>query len=636
MMLGPHNYEQQDKAFLRMDIIDEQIGTTTKAFLGQTLDCARCHDHKFDPLTMGDYYGMAGIFGSTEMITPGNVSGWTRQTLGSPEELALYEAHGERVAELKAEHKKLTKKLNGLKGIGDASMGLSLASLKGVALDSDAAQLMGNWTSSTTVKPFVGEDYQHTSETGARAEWRVNLPRAGEYEVRVSYTAHPNRAKHAGVTITHAGGSNLMEIDQTKKPTDGAFVSLGVYHFKKTARVRLEHAQPGGSLIADAVHLAPVDGELEDDVVDSGQALRIAELDERIQSLADRLEALEAQAPAKPETAMAVAESKAPGDEPLHIRGQAHNLGEAVPRGFVEVMLESGVSPVARIAEGQSGRRELAEWIGGASNPLTARVYVNRVWQHLMGVGLVSTPDNFGTTGAAPTHPELLDDLAARFVEEGWSTKWLIRQIVGSRVYRLGLTGSTELVEADPDNTLLGRAHRRRLGAEPLRDAMLAVSGELDLTAGGLTIRKIEQYDLTYMHDSVRRSVYVPAFRASVLEMFDVFDGATPNVVTGKRPTSTLPTQALFMMNNGFVIERAEAAAHRLLDEMKDLGHAERVEVAYLRTLGRAPTARESRQAVSYIEDASLDDGGSAGAPTDSYAALFHALFASTDFRYLN
>jgi hypothetical protein len=592
-------------------------------------------------MTVRDYYGMAGIFGSTSMITPGNVSGWTMRSISPEGVREAFESHGKAVAELTEERRKLDKRIGKLTGLIEAGGGQSLANLEGVAQDSSDATLSGKWKTSNAVKPFVGADYAYTDETGARAEWRLSLPRDGEYEVRVSYTAHGNRAKHAGLTVFYAGGSKIVEVDQTRRPPlAGGFVSLGVFRFEKSAGVRLEHVQPGGNLVADAVQLLPVDAvrtEVRKPKPPSERQLEVAELNGQISGLDQQLSALKKKAPPAPTLVMAIQEAEKVGDEPLHIRGQVRNLGDPVPRGFIEVTLPSGADPTARIAEGQSGRLELANWIASERNPLTARVYVNRVWRHLMGEGLVATPDNFGTTGAAPTHPELLDYLATRFMESGWSTTTLIRQIMNARVYRLGLDASRAMTEADPDNRLLGRAHRRRLEAEPLRDAMLAVSGELDTAAGGLTIGKVSQYDRGYEHGSTRRSVYVPAFRAAALELFEVFDAATPNVVTGKRPTSTLPTQALYMMNNGFVIERAAAAAARLLEETAGPGdHEGRVRVAYLRTVGREPTAVEARQAMRFIASTTLDDGGSYGSTQDAYAALFHALFASTDFRYLN
>src|SRR5690606_12745883 len=191
--------------------------------------------------------------------------------------------------------------------------------------------------------------------------------------------------------------------------------------------------------------------------------------------LTAELKKLQARAPKRP-MAMSVREEEQISDIPVHIRGSVHNLGEVVPRGFLQV---ASYGPSPTIPADQSGRLELAEWITQADNPLTARVYANRIWHWLFGYGIVRTVDNFGTTGEEPSHPELLDFLASRLIEEGWSTKRLVRRIVLSRTYRQSVAAEPPLLEADPENRLFGRAERRRLDAECIRDAILAISGTL-------------------------------------------------------------------------------------------------------------------------------------------------------------
>lgn len=262
LMLGPHNYEQQDKAYLRMDVIDEQIGTTSKAFLGLSLDCARCHDHKSDPMSIEDYYAMAGIFGSTNMITPGNVSGWTETPLEAPQVMAAYEAHAKKLADLTKENKKLTTQRDKLIGANDQTAAVKLASLAGIVRDSDEAILTGAFKPSSSVKPFVGVDYLHTSSVNASAQWVIAIADTGKYEVRVSYTAHNNRAKRAIATVHSTEGSRTIEFDQTQRPPiDGLFVSLGVFEFADEARVELGLAEESGALIVDAVQLLRVGGK---------------------------------------------------------------------------------------------------------------------------------------------------------------------------------------------------------------------------------------------------------------------------------------------------------------------------------------------------------------------------------------
>src|SRR5262249_5898659 len=241
-------------------------------------------------------------------------------------------------------------------------------------------------------------------------------------------------------------------------------------------------------------------------------------------ALEAELKQLQASAPERP-TAMAVLEAEKVEDCHLCIRGNYHNRGPKVPRGFVTALLPPGSSPA--IPAKESGRRQLAARIASPDNPLTARVMVNRVWHHLFGAGLVRTVDNFGNTGEAPSHPELLDHLALQFIKDGWSVKKLIRQVMLSRVYQMSSAAdSAEGRKLDPENRLLWRANRRRLDAESIRDAMLTVSGTLDRTAGGPSIRPGTMAERDYRFEDTRRSVYTPVFRNRLLELFEAFDFA--------------------------------------------------------------------------------------------------------------
>jgi hypothetical protein len=275
-----------------------------------------------------------------------------------------------------------------------------------------------------------------------------------------------------------------------------------------------------------------------------------------------------------------------------------------------------------------SGRREFADWIASAENPLTARVFVNRVWTWLFGAGLVRTVDNFGTTGEKPSHPELLDYLAARFVEEGWSVKKLVREIVLSRTWQQAV-GSGE-------NPLFAHANRRRLDAEQLRDTLLAVSGKLDLTYGGLNIGgagdidannfSAQNTEYNYVYADTRRSVYTPAFRNKRLELFEVFDFGDINASVGQRNVSTVAPQALYFLNHPFVVEQARAAAEKTI--ALPGSDDDRIAAAFRRTLGRAPSAAELAKCRTF-----LATGPAPG--IEQWAALHHTLFACVDFRYL-
>jgi hypothetical protein len=258
----------------------------------------------------------------------------------------------------------------------------------------------------------------------------------------------------------------------------------------------------------------------------------------------------------------------------------------------------------------------------------------------LLGAGLVRTVDNFGAAGEPPSHPELLDFLADDFLRNGWSTKRLVRSIVLSRAYRIGFEPNSTAAALDPENRLLWRANRKRLEAECLRDAMLAVSGELDRRMGGKTIQGLGRSDKSgapsreyeYVFNDVRRSVYTPVLRNRLPELFEVFDFSDPNQPLGARAATTTASQALVLMNNPFVIEQSRRAANRLV-LLAALSDNERVELAYRTALGRLPTAREARIALQAVH--SPDDRDGAPSAAAGWERLYQALFASVEFRYV-
>jgi hypothetical protein len=296
---------------------------------------------------------------------------------------------------------------------------------------------------------------------------------------------------------------------------------------------------------------------------------------------------------------------------------------------------------VPKLTDKQSGRHELADWLASADNPLTARVFANRVWHHLFGAGIVRTMDNFGSTGELPSHPELLDYLAIRFMAEGWSVKKLIREIVLSHTFQQSSQGhrsggkdggakrqAGEMV--DPENRLLWRYNRRRVDAETLRDTMLAVSGQLDRAIHGDNIKKGTTVERDYQFEDTRRSIYTPVFRNRLLELFEVFDFPDPNIVAGRRNISTVPTQALYLLNSPFVMTQARHTAERLL-ESEEMDDARRLDIAYRNALGRLPSERERQIALGYLRGAETSEQRAA-----AWERLCQTLFACVDFRYVN
>jgi hypothetical protein len=302
-------------------------------------------------------------------------------------------------------------------------------------------------------------------------------------------------------------------------------------------------------------------------------------------------------------------------------------MGDVVPRGFLQVI---ATPSIPKLLSEQSGRKEQGAWLADPANPLPARVMTNRVWHWLLGAGLVRTTDNFGTTGELASHPELLEYLSSKFIEDGWSVKKLVRAIVLSRTYQLSTAGSSDAAAKDLDNRLLTHANRRRLDAEALRDAMLQVSGKLDLTSGGPSIKSYPGSDYNFKYTQTRRSVYVPVFRNAIPEILEVFDFADPSVTTGNRTTSTVAPQALFMLNHPMVKDQAKSAAERLLSETLQNDEARLIH-AYRLTLGRTPNSGERTVFLKHLADA-IDTKDR----TNVWTQIYHALFASIDFRYLN
>ena len=457
LMLGPKALAEQDKEKVRMDIVDEQIEVMGKAFLGLTVACARCHDHKFDPIPTRDYYSLAGIFRSTEVMS----------------------------------------------------------------------------------------DSMHTSMW-----W--------EHDV--------------------------LEI-------------------------------PGGEKV---MVMAPKEGK--------------------------------------------------PADLKVHIRGNHQKLGEEAPRGVLQIIAGENNSS---IKTEQSGRLELARWIASLDNPLTARVMVNRIWQGHFGTGLVASSGNFGSTGENPSHPELLDWLASRFIESGWSIKSMHRLILLSNTYQMQSLPREEGEKADPDNRLIWRANRRRLDTEQLRDSVLAISGRLDRTIGGdiwdwqdknSTVVDAERglyaaakagqgFDA---YNSPRRCIYLPVVRNQLPNMFQTFDFADANAVTARRNDTTVAPQALFMLNSAFVRDESAHFAKRLLEEMPEhplfervyrLGLAEetdedRLRLAHLEVLGRPPTAEELQEAKSFLAeyDRRLQSAGRSEEESRlaAWQSYCQSLFSLNEFLYVN
>jgi hypothetical protein len=318
-------------------------------------------------------------------------------------------------------------------------------------------------------------------------------------------------------------------------------------------------------------------------------------------------------------------------DSQLYERGEIAHPVKAVTRGFPRV-----IEVKAGVPKKESGRLEFAQWLTSRENPLTARVMANRVWRHLFGTGIVRTVDNFGFSGERPSHPELLDHLALKFMDGGWSVKALVREIVLSRTYREASTYRSDTFEKDPDNRLLWRANKRRLDAEVIRDSMLAVSGLLDTSRlRGSIVADLDGQSISLigfnakipsdLDGSHHRSVYLPVLRDHLPDVLEHFDFATPTLVTGDRDVTNVPLQALYLLNGAFVQEQARALALRVSKEKFD--GPRQIRRAFELCFNRFPDEKEMKMAGAFFEKEANADA------SQVMAAFCQSLLASAEFR---
>jgi hypothetical protein len=481
LAIGVKDVNQRFRERFILDNVDEQIDVVTRGLLGLSVSCARCHDHKFDPIPTRDYYALAGIFESTDLCAG------VRNKMG------------------------------------------------GGGLDYyDSSLLL-----------FLGEATEPTEE-------------------------------------------RRREIERARAVVED---------------LRLEFERIRDS--ADAEKLGP-----------TGRSLRQIARQKWNRAQADLLALTD---PASTvETALGVRDGVQPGDGRIRYRGIAEQPGPVVRRGFLSVLPAS--APL-EIPAGASGRLQLAEWLTSEGNPLLTRVLVNRVWLHLFGRGIVGTPDNFGVTGELPSHPELLDYLAIRLRELGWSQKRLIREIVLSRAYRLSGAVTAEHLLKDPENRLIWRHSPRRLTAEEVRDSQLLVSGRLDVSrpesSVAATLKVTELRDngpearavLAAASASRHRSVYLPLLRSLTPAVLEAFDPVDQNLPTGLRESTTVASQPLYLLNSPFVRRTSLGLAESLRSEaVEDLPGE-----LWLRVLGRLPSASERESAEEYLVGYAAEAGGLLG-----------------------
>jgi cytochrome c553 len=654
-MLGNTNLEEQDKKQLEMDVIDEQLDVMGKAFMGQTLGCARCHDHKFDPIPTRDYYALAGILKSAQALDHENVSKWKEVPLPlSNDENTRFTENETAIASLESQTKILKEEITKLVANGQGgskpSAIVAARDLPGIVVDDSQAKKVGVWQASTHAPSYVGEGYIHDQNGGRGSKTVVftpELPADGSYEVRLAYTHGTNRASNAKATVFSADGEATKVIDQREAPgLDGHFVSLGTYRCEAKGQnfVILSNEDADGHVIADAVQWLPVQSPSPDTAKTAESPNKTPEqlaAEQKIATKRESLTTLEAELKQRRDPSlrrpkvMTIVEQGQGIDCAICVRGSVHAQGAIAPRGFLQVV--GNLELPTAMPTDQSGRLQLAQWITSPQHPLTARVMVNRVWHWLFGQGLVRTTDNFGTTGELPSHPELLDELTLDFMEDGWSIKRLVRRIVLSRTYRSRSANQAASAAIDPENRLLWRVNRRRLEAEEIRDSILALGQGLDLEGRdpkerGATFPAKLESDFGFVDGSRKRSIYLPAFRNAVPDVLKVFDAADSSLPTGARNVSTVAPQALFLTNSPWVRQQATAMARRILDVETKHGSPDEVDRERLSQLFRHALGREGTPA-EYDAMLPLVANRPPSEQLPAWTDVCHALLASIDFR---
>ncbi|MGY8674833.1 MAG: DUF1553 domain-containing protein, partial [Verrucomicrobiia bacterium] len=636
LSLGPKMLTERNKEKLRLDIADEQVDTVGRAFLGLTIGCARCHDHKFDPISHEDYYAMAGIFRSTQVILGTrngcvNVASWVEQALPVAEpsrsETAAKVKRLELAMRLTVEEQ-FQKKAGGKMITGNLP-------LAGVIYDEEDAELTGTWRKSRLNPARFGDGYvvHDVGTEDSRAVFRASLPESGVYEVRIAYSSAASRARNVLITIEARNQIHRVTLDQTKAPRIAElFAPIGRFDFEKGGRANLVIESKGTKnfLIVDAVQFISV-RDIERETKELAAAMKgqgdplfrmsEAQLKKELGRLINELKTAD--------VAMAPRDAHDAADIHLRVRGEVGRLGAVVPRNFPRV-LHTGASP--NIAKGQSGRLQLADWMTGQGGALLDRVMVNRIWHYLFARGIVKSVDNFGVLGNAPSHPELLDFLAAQFRKNGGSVKSLVRQIVLSRAYQQSANATRATEDADPENALFSRQNRRRLTAEEIRDSALFLSGRLDSRPGTSTSARYGvdlDKPMTFTKETLR-TVYLPIARNNLVAELELFDAANPDLVSGARATTTVPTQALYLLNNDFFVTQAKGIGERsFLEENVE----QRIANLYGRILNRVPDYIEQQRARDFLADLQKDSGLS---PEAAFGHLAHLLLVSTEFLFLD
>ena len=609
--LGAKVLAEPDKEKLTMDVVDEQIDVMGRAFMGLTLGCVRCHDHKFDPIPQDDYYALAAIFKSTQSFSVdriGALSTAYEAPMGSLDDFAAVKSSerilkAQRAAVSKAESAAITALRNEVRA---HAVDYLMAAAK--LPEAPTLSQVGPVAEPLGLRPHILLNcrvYLAANETLPFFKpWQDALNNTGDVQsLRSYYTA-------------------IFAAAEKIKPDPKVKAEDSLLH---QARAALDAPAGFLALPPEPIILFPKD------------------VADKVRALKDTMMTTESNLPDLP-TTLAVSESpKILKELPIHIRGSHLALGRPIARGFIQVA-QASLKTKPQFPADQSGRLELARWLASADHPLTSRVIVNRIWSWHFRQGIVPTTDNFGLLGQQPTHPALLDWLARWFTSNGWSLKDMHRLIMSSRTYQQSSATSAQGYAADPEDLLLHHFPVRRLEAEEIRDALLEVAGSLDNTIGGKTIpRRNREFVFNHTskdftsYGSTRRALYMPIIRNNLYDLFQQFDYPDPSTSTGLRYSSVVSPQALLLMNSDLATDAAQSFATRLFKLSSD--KEARLRAAYRLAYAREATAEDLRRAENYLTaaDASLNSSqqDSTKREQETWALLCQALMMSNEFIYL-
>jgi hypothetical protein len=620
------------------DIIDDRIDVVTRGLMGLTVTCARCHDHKFDPIPTKDYYSLHGVFASSEEPAE-------KPLLGPLADSPAYQQFLKKTAGIEAkikerERSEVEKFLGGVRantgnyllGAHDAKSlpeGEKIDVFAGVRkLNAEVLKRFPPWLeqaqkenhpvlapwfalAALPAENFATKAAELISQWKERVAARASVPESGEGR-RGARESEFNRVVIEALAKAEKPVTSLKEVaaiyNQVFADADKPAPAAAPVDVSASGSGRIEVPSKSEMGPRNELHsltlVATTAGSEKEQIyallkardapwnLGYEETMRMLkrQIDGKRAPLRREIEALNWTEPGAPLRAMALVDKAAPANSQIFLRGNPANKGGEVPRQFLEVLSDEARVPF----EHGSGRLDLAREIASPKNPLTARVFVNRVWGWHLGQALVRTPSDFGVRTVAPVHQPLLDWLAASFMEHGWSVKQLHRWIVRSNVYQQSSDEHPRAAALDPDNQLVHRFNRRRLEFEALRDTVLAVSGSLDRKAGGLPD------DLTKEPFPTRRTVYGFIDRQNLPGLFRTFDFPNPDVSSAQRFTTTVPQQALFMMNSPFTQEQARQLVRRVEISGAE-SEPEKIRTLYQVAYQRAPDAKELEMAQAFL-----------------------------------